>query len=507
MKKKLDAVLTTIENAVEAKEYDKALSLIEENVAALFSSRYLKPVITLTGNIPEDRFITPIQKLILGWVCFLCADSQRMNRILAGMEPDSLVTAVESSIYYSLKAISTFMDNREEALGYAQLSVEAMAKDPKSFCAAISRLTYGQLLSSVGDHRKAAHEFFAAYRIFRKHKSYLPAVTALVNYGIMKHALGEIADTVTLFRNELTACSRYDSVFQLLKLPLGIAFFEMNRQNLAVEYLESAKELMYRLDFVQMYGVLEMYLVYAYSISGMYSRAHAQIDELAGRLSRLNFENISTFCAALRVHVNLLEGVPVSDSDKQLLEAEYLANGKNTPIGTLLILARLMLNGDIDSFSMNDLLSWEESPDTVKNVPFAQTANILIAEYYYRMREMAYCQEYLEKAVAIYTNCRLSARFLIEKAECLNLLREINRDLYNLVKSRQDLKPSHVELTPREREILSLMARGLSNRQISNQLCIGIGTTKWHINNIFNKLQVKRRSQAVAQARKLGLPE
>jgi ATP/maltotriose-dependent transcriptional regulator MalT len=49
------------------------------------------------------------------------------------------------------------------------------------------------------------------------------------------------------------------------------------------------------------------------------------------------------------------------------------------------------------------------------------------------------------------------------------------------------------------------MALGLSNKQISNQLCIGIGTIKWHINNIFNKLHVKRRSQAVAQARKLGL--
>ena len=86
----------------------------------------------------------------------------------------------------------------------------------------------------------------------------------------------------------------------------------------------------------------------------------------------------------------------------------------------------------------------------------------------------------------------------------LNLLK-INRDLYHLVNSRWDVEAIPVSLTQREHEILSLMALGLSSKQISNQLCIGAGTIKWHVNNIFNKLHVKRRSQAVAQARKLGL--
>lgn len=507
MSKEPDVILLKIENAVENKEYDTALSLFEENAAVLFSSHDIKPIKLLMACIPEDRFVTPFQKLIMGWVCFLSGDNLRLSRILAELEPCVLATAVENSIYCSLRAISAVAENPEEALKYARLSVEVMGSEANSFYMGNARLTYGQLLSSLGQHRMATHEFIAAYRIFKKHRSWFPAVVSLVDYGMKKHALGEIADIVTLFRNELAACSRLDKsgVFQLLKLPLGIAFFEMNRQNLAVRYLESIKGLMYQLDFVYMYGVLEMYLVYAYGIIGRFDRAYALIDELAGRLAIMNFENISTLCAALRAHINLLEGVPVSGSDKELLEAEYRANGKNTPIGTLLILARLKLNGDLDSFSMNDLIAWQESPDTVKNVPFTQTAAILTAEYYYRMREMAYCREYLEKAVAIYTNFRLSARFLIEKAECLSLLREINRDLYRLLKSRAVLQEASGALTQREREILSLMAMGLSNKQISHQLYIGISTIKWHINNIFGKLHVKRRSQAVAQARKLGM--
>lgn len=507
MRKDLNGILLRIEHAIGQKAYDAALSLFEENAAELMTAQNTKPMMLLVGDIPYDRFTTPFQKLILGWACFMCGDNRRLTQILDDMETCTLTSSVESAVYYSLKAVSVFSSNPEEALKYARLSVESVEREPGSLYAANARLTYGQLLSGTGDHRKAAHEFFSAYHIFKKHRYYYPAVMSLVSYGLKKHALGEIADIVTLFRNELAALSRKDksSVYQLLRLPLGIAFFEMNRQKLAVRHLESVKELIYQLGFVQMYGVLEMYLVYAYGISGWYDRAYALIDELAGRLSGLNFENVDTLCAALRAQINLFEGVPVSDSDKELLEAEYLVNGKNTPIGTLLMLARLKFNGDIESFSMNDLIAWFDSPDAAKNVPFAQSAAILIAEYYYQMREMNYCREYLEKAVDIYTNSRLAVRFLIEKAECLTLLRETNRDLYRLQKSRMRRQAALGALTPREKEILSLMAQGMSNKQIAHHLYIGIGTAKWHINNIYGKLHVKRRSQAVAQARKLGL--
>lgn len=503
MRRKSLDVLSEIKSAVDKGDYGKALSLIEENMANLFSSRNIKHFIMLLASIPEDRFTTPMQKLMLGWISFFCGNSGRMSEILADIVPDSLARPVENSIFYSLKAVSTLMDSHEEALRLAKASVEVMGNDPDSFHAATARLIYGQILFGAGEHRKAAHEFFAAYNIFKKRRSYIPAVTALVNYGLNKHALGEIADTVTLFQNEFAACGRYDCAFQMLKFPLGLAYFEMNRQKRAIRYLESIRDLMYSLNFVNLYGVLEMYLVYAYAICGLYNMAYRLIDELAGRLAVLNFEHINTLCAALRAHVNLLEGVPVSDGDIKLLEADYRAHGRNTPIGTLLILARLKLNGYFDGFSMNDLIALQESPDTTRNIPFMQTTCILAAEYYYQMREMGYCSEYLEKAVEIYTNYRLSARFLLERAECLSLLREMNRDLYRLV--RRNMKNTSMALTAREIEILSLMAQGLSNSQISSRLCIGASTTKWHIDNILAKLRVRRRSQAVAQARKLGL--
>lgn len=54
------------------------------------------------------------------------------------------------------------------------------------------------------------------------------------------------------------------------------------------------------------------------------------------------------------------------------------------------------------------------------------------------------------------------------------------------------------ELTPRERELMSLLERGLSNKQIAGQLGIEVATVKNHIHNILEKLHVRRRSEAVA---------
>jgi two-component system NarL family response regulator len=62
-----------------------------------------------------------------------------------------------------------------------------------------------------------------------------------------------------------------------------------------------------------------------------------------------------------------------------------------------------------------------------------------------------------------------------------------------------------MELTPREMDVLSLMARGLSNQEIGEALFIVEGTVKVHVSNILRKLMVQDRTQAVTAALKRGL--
>lgn len=61
------------------------------------------------------------------------------------------------------------------------------------------------------------------------------------------------------------------------------------------------------------------------------------------------------------------------------------------------------------------------------------------------------------------------------------------------------------QLTEREREILTLVAKGASNRQIAENLYLTEGTVKNHMSNILGKLGVRDRTQAVLKAKELGL--
>lgn len=63
----------------------------------------------------------------------------------------------------------------------------------------------------------------------------------------------------------------------------------------------------------------------------------------------------------------------------------------------------------------------------------------------------------------------------------------------------------HDDLTEREMEVLMLIAEGMTNQEISEELFIGIKTVKTHVSNILNKLNVQDRTQAAIYANRHGL--
>ena len=66
-------------------------------------------------------------------------------------------------------------------------------------------------------------------------------------------------------------------------------------------------------------------------------------------------------------------------------------------------------------------------------------------------------------------------------------------------------KREELGITPRELEILALVAEGLSNREIAGKLFVSENTVKTHCSRAFDKLGAKRRTQAVQLGRELGL--
>lgn len=68
-----------------------------------------------------------------------------------------------------------------------------------------------------------------------------------------------------------------------------------------------------------------------------------------------------------------------------------------------------------------------------------------------------------------------------------------------------DARRKELAITPREHEILGLIAEGLSNREIGERLFVSENTVKTHSSRLFDKLGVNKRVQAVQRGRELGL--
>ncbi len=62
-----------------------------------------------------------------------------------------------------------------------------------------------------------------------------------------------------------------------------------------------------------------------------------------------------------------------------------------------------------------------------------------------------------------------------------------------------------LNLSKRELEVLQLMSEGLSNKEIADRLFVSLSTIKTHSNNLFDKMNVERRTQAIDKGKRLGI--
>jgi len=87
------------------------------------------------------------------------------------------------------------------------------------------------------------------------------------------------------------------------------------------------------------------------------------------------------------------------------------------------------------------------------------------------------------------------------------ITRAVIEDYARAPRRRKDLAEKLAQLTPRELEVLELLARGLSNAEIASELVVSDGTVKTHVARILQKLDLRDRVQAVIVAYESGLVE
>jgi two-component system, NarL family, response regulator LiaR len=104
----------------------------------------------------------------------------------------------------------------------------------------------------------------------------------------------------------------------------------------------------------------------------------------------------------------------------------------------------------------------------------------------------------------------LALKLMKPKKEIETIIVEKNvyqKELTEADKAAAELEKQKLGLSTREMEVLQLMAQGLSNQEIADRLFVSLHTVKTHSSKLFEKMDVKRRTQAIEKARQLNIIE
>ena len=113
----------------------------------------------------------------------------------------------------------------------------------------------------------------------------------------------------------------------------------------------------------------------------------------------------------------------------------------------------------------------------------------------------------LEEMQSKRANGILSGELSVKHEFVDRLLRLLNGDAKDTVgdSKSESFEGDSCELTNREVDILKLVGAGMTNNDIARELMLSIATVKWHLHNVYQKVEVRSRTAAAAYARKINL--
>ena len=178
----------------------------------------------------------------------------------------------------------------------------------------------------------------------------------------------------------------------------------------------------------------------------------------------------------------------------------------------LIVLARLRLAQGQPEAALAFLAELEAAVGQTRR-DFVQLGVLLLqTRAYQQLGQGERAESVLQTAVRLAAPENYRRLFLDEAEAIAPLLPAVRDDAPDFVDALladlgqgEAAQPLLEPLSERELEVLRLVANGRSNREIAEQLFVTVGTIKKHLNNVYGKLGVARRTEAVAQARALHL--
>jgi LuxR family maltose regulon positive regulatory protein len=422
---------------------------------------------------------------------------------------------------------------KEQMLALASLYRGAIASVRGDTQQAIEQITFAQERLPEEHHLQHARGFFGlglAYELSGETElaiqSYIKSSQEAQSAGVhflAIHALGAAAQ-LHISRGQLSlaeqVCQRAITNAGDKRLPpqglaetvLGSIALERNELVAAEEYLQKGITLSRRgglLDDVVL-GLSYLSRVYAYQ--GRMSDAFDTIQEANSIIQSFGVERMSMLAAAYIASLQLYTGQEGAAA-QWAVEYQAVRAGQLHEFAELTLVRVLLKTGDRENVPsiLDDLLKQGQAQGRVRT---CMESMILLALHFHAGADIPSAVDWLSQALRLAEPEGFVRIFLDEGTALLDLLPKARQAAPDLVDTIMDgiqaesgktpLDQLPEPLTEQELRVLGLIVAGKTNQEIADELVISVGTAKWHVHNILQKLGVGNRSQAIARARELG---
>ena len=510
--------IEAFQHATAAQDVARATRLIEGNGMPLHFREGVRPVLNWLDSLPPTvldewpvlwtNYASVL--LVTGQVTPAEQALQSAEAALADVELDDeirdtigRIAAIRSTIAATLKQVDVIITESQRALEYLHPANHAFRT------ATLWKLGYAYHLQ--GKRREARQAYSEVITTGEASGNKIFMAMAIIGLASLQHADNQLHEAAQTYQRVLEILGEHPlPIASEVHLGLAKIAYEWNDLEAAQHYVHQSIQIAQLIENSGRVIPPEIILARLKLIEGDIAGASAILTAAHQSVQTHQFAFELPEVVAAQIRLLLRQGAVETAAD--------LLQNHNLPLST----ARIFLAQGDTSAALDVLATYRQQMEAREWVDELLKTIVLQAMTLYMADEPADALQVLGEALTIAQPSGFVRLFvdegdvmaeLLADAQTQGMWSDYVAQLLDVFAQELGAKTSYAlsnqpliePLSERELEVLHLIADGLSNNEISERLFLALSTVKGHNRRIFDKLQVQRRTEAVARARELGL--
>jgi LuxR family maltose regulon positive regulatory protein len=511
--------IEAFQHAIAANDIERAVHLIEGNGVPL----YFRGAVALVLDWIKTLSVEDLNQhpslwtdyasltLVSGQITGVEEKLRSAEAAMISVVQDEKWKDLRGRIYAIRATLALYLQQFEAVIELSNLSLEYLSPNNMAF-RAFTKWKLGYAYFMRGDRPAAVESYSEAITISKVNGDFITLISATEGLAAVQEADNQLHLAKQTYLNVLQMAGDMPLPFHRYLAHLGLSriFYQWNEIESADHHIRQCLELAPRLEYKDMIPTDKIFLARLKLAKGDTVGASLVLKEVEHFLNWHNIKSLLPDVIAMQVEVMIRQGnleaaARLADRPDIPYIKARVCLAKGNPLSALSLLNPILQ--DMESKGWED-----EKLKIMVSLVVAFDAN----NEKDRALDMLCCALALAEPggfIRIFVDEGAPMARVLSRAAAHGIMRTYVERLMTAYESERivyAIKASSVQaiyepLSQRELDVLKLVAQGFSNKDISNRLAIALDTVKGHNRNCFSKLQAKRRTEAIARARELGL--